>query len=81
MGLAYMINTQDVPGKRSAGSPRLGRPRQHLLLARSEEEVAGVILTQILPFADTKTLQVFGDFEGAVYHNGRPSARRPAKAG
>ena len=29
--------------------------------------LVGLILTQILPFADQKTLQVLGDFEGAIY--------------
>jgi CubicO group peptidase (beta-lactamase class C family) len=37
-GLAYMINTQDVPGAAQRRQPGVGRPRQHLLLARSEEE-------------------------------------------
>ena len=37
-GLAYMINTQDVPGRTQRRQPGLGGARQHLLLARPEEE-------------------------------------------
>ncbi|GEP59149.1 serine hydrolase domain-containing protein [Reyranella soli] len=80
-GLAYMINTQDVPGKRSAGSLAWAGLANTYYWLDPKKKVAGVILTQILPFADTKTLQVFGDFEGAVYQNGRPPAAGAAKAG
>ncbi|MGZ5904823.1 MAG: hypothetical protein ACXWKQ_05705 [Reyranella sp.] len=34
-------------------------------------KVAGVILAQILPFADQKALQLLADFGSAVYKNGR----------
>jgi methyl acetate hydrolase len=37
------------------------------------------VLTQILPFADGKTLDLLSGFESAVYQNGRPQAA--AKAG
>jgi methyl acetate hydrolase len=36
-----------------------------------KKKVAGVILTQILPFADQKALQLLADFESTVYKNGR----------
>jgi hypothetical protein len=36
-----------------------------------KKKVAGVILTQILPFADQKAPQLLADFESAVYKNGR----------
>jgi CubicO group peptidase (beta-lactamase class C family) len=78
-GLAYMISTQDVPGKRSAGSLAWAGLANTYYWLDPKKKVTGVILTQILPFADPKTLQVFGDFEAAVYQNGRPQAA--AKAG
>ena len=36
-GLSFMINNEEAPTGRSAGSPGLGGPRQHLLLDRPEE--------------------------------------------
>ena len=45
----------------------LGRPFQHLLLARPEARGAGVIMTQILPFADHKAVALYGAFERGVY--------------
>jgi CubicO group peptidase (beta-lactamase class C family) len=70
-GLAYMINTQDVPGGRSAGSLAWAGLANTYFWLDPKKKVTGVILTQILPFADAKTLQMFGDFESAVYKNGR----------
>jgi methyl acetate hydrolase len=70
-GLAYMINTQDVPGGRSAGSLAWAGLANTYFWLDPKKKVTGVILTQILPFADAKTLQLFGDFESAVYKNGR----------
>ena len=66
-GLGYMINTQPGPNGRSAGSRDLGGDLQYLLLARPAEAVAGVIMTQVLPFADGPAVQIYGDFEKAVY--------------
>ena len=40
-----------------------------------KKKVTGVILTQILPFADQKTLQLLADFESAVYANGGKNGR------
>jgi hypothetical protein len=41
-----------------------------LLITRSaarSKRVAGIILTQLLPFADHQTLKLYGEFETAVY--------------
>jgi CubicO group peptidase (beta-lactamase class C family) len=70
-GLAYMINTQDVPGGRSAGSLAWAGLANTYFWLDPKKKVAGVILTQILPFADAKALQLLSDFESAVYKNGR----------
>ncbi len=70
-GLAYMINTQDVPGGRSAGSLAWAGLANTYFWLDPKKKVTGVILTQILPFADHKTLQLLADFESAVYKNGR----------
>jgi CubicO group peptidase (beta-lactamase class C family) len=71
-GLAYMISTQDVPGRRSAGSLAWAGLANTYFWLDPKKKIAGVILTQVLPFADPKALQVFADFEAAVYKsNGR----------
>jgi methyl acetate hydrolase len=70
-GLAYMINTQDVPGRRSAGSLAWAGLANTYYWLDPKKKVTGVILTQILPFADQKTLQLLADFETAVYANGK----------
>jgi methyl acetate hydrolase len=70
-GLAYMINTQDVPGGRSAGSLAWAGLANTYFWLDPKKKVTSVILTQILPFADPKALQVLADFESAIYKNGR----------
>jgi CubicO group peptidase (beta-lactamase class C family) len=70
-GLAYMINTQDVPGGRSAGSLAWAGLANTYFWLDPKRKVTGVILTQILPFADQKALKLLTDFETAVYQNGR----------
>jgi CubicO group peptidase (beta-lactamase class C family) len=70
-GLAYMINTQDVPGRRSAGSLAWAGLANTYFWLDPKKKVTGLILTQILPFADQKTLQLLADFETAVYANGK----------
>ena len=78
-GLAYMINTQDVPGRRSAGSLAWAGLANTYFWLDPKKKVTGVVLTQILPFADGKTLDLLSNFESAVYQNGRTQAA--AKAG
>ena len=70
-GLAYMINTPDVPGRRSAGSLAWAGLANTYFWLDPKKKVTGVIMTQILPFADEKALQALADFESAVYANGR----------
>lgn len=66
-GLGYMINLQPGPNGRSAGTVSwagLGNLYYWLDPAR---RVAGVILTQILPFADPAVVRLYGEFERGVY--------------
>ena len=70
-GLAYMINTQDVPKGRSAGSLAWAGLANTYFWLDPKKKVTGVVLTQILPFADQKALKLLADFESAVYQNGR----------
>ena len=66
-GLGFMITTQQVPGGRGAGSlawAGLGNTYFWIDQARG---VAGVILMQLIPFADPQALALFDGFEKAVY--------------
>ena len=66
-GLAYMINTQPGPNGRSAGSVTWAGIFNTYYWLDPQKRVAGVFLTQVLPFADGPTVQIYGDFEKAVY--------------
>jgi methyl acetate hydrolase len=66
-GLSFLINTQDVPGRRSAGSLAWAGVRNTYYWIDPARRVGGVFMTQVLPFADPITLGVLADFERAVY--------------
>jgi CubicO group peptidase (beta-lactamase class C family) len=66
-GLGYMINTQPGPNGRSAGSLTWGGIYNTYYWLDPQKRVAGVILTQILPFADPAVLRLYGGFESGVY--------------
>jgi methyl acetate hydrolase len=66
-GLGFMISTEAVPEKRGPGSlawAGLGNTYFWIDPARG---VAGVILMQLIPFADTNALALLDGFEKAVY--------------
>jgi len=66
-GLAYMINTRPGPNGRSAGSLTWAGLYNTYFWIDPTRRVAGTIMTQILPFADTRTLAVLGRFERGIY--------------
>jgi methyl acetate hydrolase len=66
-GLGFMINSQQVPGRRAAGSLAWAGLGNTYFWIDPDEGVAGVILTQLIPFADPKVLALFERFETAVY--------------
>jgi len=66
-GLAYMINTLPGPNGRSAGSLSWAGLFNSYYWIDPEKRVAGVILSQFLPFADPRALAVYGAFERGVY--------------
>jgi CubicO group peptidase (beta-lactamase class C family) len=66
-GLGFMINTESVPGGRGAGSLAWAGLGNTYFWIDPDEGVAGVILTQLIPFADPKVLALFEQFETAVY--------------
>jgi methyl acetate hydrolase len=66
-GLGFLITTDAVPGKRSAGSLSWGGINNTYFWADRARGVAGVILMQFLPFADRKALALYDTFERGVY--------------
>jgi len=66
-GLGFMISTAQVPGGRSPGSLAWAGLGNTYFWIDPAKGVAGVILMQLLPFADAKALAVFDRFEKAVY--------------
>ncbi len=66
-GLGFMISTEQVLGGRSPGSLAWAGLGNTYFWIDPAKGVAGVILMQLLPFADAKALAVFDNFEKAVY--------------
>jgi methyl acetate hydrolase len=66
-GLTFLINTQDVPGARSAGSLAWAGINNTYYWLDPVKRVAGVLMTQVLPFADPTVLGLLDRFERAVY--------------
>jgi CubicO group peptidase (beta-lactamase class C family) len=66
-GLGFLITTDHIPGKRSAGSLSWGGINNTYFWLDPMRGIAGVILMQFLPFADRKALAVYDGFERGVY--------------
>jgi methyl acetate hydrolase len=66
-GLGFMISTAQVPGGRGPGSLAWAGLGNTYFWIDPAKGVAGVILMQLIPFADPKALAVFDAFEKAVY--------------
>jgi methyl acetate hydrolase len=71
-GFGYMINTLPGPNGRSAGSVTWAGIYNTYYWLDPRKRVAGVILTQILPFADHPAVALYGQFERAVYETLTP---------
>jgi methyl acetate hydrolase len=65
--LGFMISTEAVPGRRRARSLAWAGLGNTYFWIDPGKGVAGVILMQLLPFADPKALAIFDGFEKAVY--------------
>jgi len=66
-GLSFLINTAKTPEGRSAGSLAWAGLANTYFWIDPARNVAGVILMQLLPFADGKCLEAFAGFERGVY--------------
>ena len=67
-GLGYMLNLQPGPNGRSAGTVSWGGLFNTYYWLDPAKRVTGLIMTQILPFADQRVLQLYGQFESGVYN-------------
>jgi methyl acetate hydrolase len=66
-GYGLLLNTEDIEGKRRAGSGAwAGLLNTHFWVDRSAG-VTGAIYTQFLPFVTPEALQMYEDFERALY--------------
>ncbi|MFZ4410296.1 MAG: serine hydrolase domain-containing protein [Paracraurococcus sp.] len=66
-GLSFLINAEDGPGGRAAGSLAWAGLANTYYWIDPARDRAGVIATQILPFADPTVLAAFEATERAVY--------------
>jgi CubicO group peptidase (beta-lactamase class C family) len=66
-GLGFQITARQVPGKRAPGSLSWGGINNTYFWIDAQRGVAGVVMMQFLPFADTKALAVYDTFERGVY--------------
>ena len=62
-----MINTETAPTGPSAGSLAWAGLANTYFWIDPSKNIAGVILMQLLPFADPQALQTFAEFESRVY--------------
>ncbi len=65
--LGFMISTEPVPGGRSAGGLAWAGLGNTYFWIDPVKGIAGVILMQLLPFADPKALALLDGFERSVY--------------
>ena len=66
-GLSFMINVQDLAGRRRAGSLSWAGLRNSYFWVDRASGIAGGIFFQLLPFADPEILQVYDSFERGLY--------------
>jgi methyl acetate hydrolase len=66
-GLSFLINTKRTAEGRSPGSLAWAGLANTYFWLDPARKIGGVILMQLLPFADTKALELFSAFERGVY--------------
>ncbi|HEY4042835.1 MAG TPA: serine hydrolase domain-containing protein [Rhodopila sp.] len=66
-GLSFDINTEPGPAGRSAGSLAWAGLFNTYFWVDPMKHVTGVIMTQLLPFADEQVLKLFAAFESGLY--------------
>ena len=66
-GLGYMITPQPGPNGRSLGSLTWAGIFNTYYWLDPQKRIAGVFLSQLLPFVDHKAVALYGEFESGVY--------------
>ena len=66
-GLSFLINGEATPEGRSAGSLAWAGLANTYFWIDPARDLCGVILMQVMPFADAQCLETFAAFERAVY--------------
>jgi methyl acetate hydrolase len=66
-GLSFLINSAETPEGRSPGSLAWAGLANTYYWIDPARDISGVILMQLLPFADRKCLEAFAGFERGVY--------------
>jgi methyl acetate hydrolase len=66
-GLGLLVNEQQVPGARAAGSGSWAGLFNTHFWVDPTTRVTGSIFSQTLPFIETPVLQIYADFEAALY--------------
>jgi methyl acetate hydrolase len=66
-GLGYMINMHPVPDARSANSLTWAGIFNTYYWIDPSRHITGLIMTQVLPFADHASVRLYGQFERGVY--------------
>ena len=72
-GLSFAINTEPGPAGRSAGSIAWAGLFNTYFWVDPVKHVTGVIMSQLLPFADAPVLKLFADFERGLYQAVTPA--------
>jgi CubicO group peptidase (beta-lactamase class C family) len=72
-GLGHMINVDSVPDGRKAGSLTWAGLYNTYYWIDPTMRIAGVIMMQILPFADRQALKAYRQFERGMCHAMRPA--------
>lgn len=66
-GLGFLITSRHTAGKRSTGSLSWGGINNTYFWIDLKRGITGVVMMQLLPFADTKALAIYDAFERGVY--------------
>jgi methyl acetate hydrolase len=66
-GFGHMINIQAITGGRSAGSLTWGGLLNTYYWIDPAKKIAAVFMTQVLPFADSRALRLYRQFEHGIY--------------
>ena len=72
-GLGHMINLDPVQGGRKAGSLTWAGLYNTYYWIDPVSGIAGVIMMQVLPFADARALSVYRGFERGIYRGYKPA--------